>query len=154
MGRSLEGPLVCLHNVELWAKVSADLIAIAVVESVGIPVLASRIFARSRNEIKGSYASAVALAEVNIIVDSSAKKVGSVNCLAVGGVRRQQHSSFVIRNHDSAVTRLSGTHADIESLWNTILSDLDRRVDAVSVIGLNRQRNRCQNCGDKCLHSL
>lgn len=143
MGRSLKGPLVCLHNVELWTKVSADLIAIAVVVSVGIPVLASRIFAGSRNKIKGSNTSAVALAEVNIIVDSSAKKVGSVNCLAVGGVGRQQHSSFVIRNHDSAVTRLSGTHADIESLWNTILNDLDRRVYAVSFIGLNRQSNRC-----------
>jgi len=85
VGRSLEGPLVCLHNVELWAKVSADLIAIAVVESVGIPVLASRIFARSRDEIKGSYASAVALAEVNVIVNRAAKEVGSIN---LGGVHR------------------------------------------------------------------
>ena len=87
MGSSLESPLVGLHNVELRAIVSADLISIAVVKSIGIPVLASRIFTRSRNEIESSYASAVALAEVNIIVDSSAKKVRPVDRFAVRGVR-------------------------------------------------------------------
>jgi len=87
VGSSLESPLVGLHNVELRAIVSADLISIAVVKSIGIPVLASRIFTRSRNEIESSYASAVALAEVNIIVDSSAKKVRPVDRFAVRGVR-------------------------------------------------------------------
>jgi len=87
VGSSLESPLVGLHNVELRAIVSADLISIAVVKSIGIPVLAGRIFTRSRNEIESSYASAVALAEVNIIVDSSAKKVGPVYRFAVRGVR-------------------------------------------------------------------
>ena len=87
MGCSLESPLVGLHNVELRAIVSADLISIAVVKSIGIPVLAGRIFTRSRNEIESSYASAVALAEVNIIVDSSAKKVGPVDRFAVRCVR-------------------------------------------------------------------
>jgi hypothetical protein len=106
VGSSLESPLVGLHNVELRAIVSADLISIAVVKSISIPVLAGRIFTRSRNEIESSYASAVALAEVNIIVDSSAKKVGPEEVVGIKGCTLRKVASATEGNNDVRAARL------------------------------------------------
>jgi hypothetical protein len=75
--------LVCLHNVELGAPVSTDLIAVAVIVSISVPVLARGVFAWGTNEIEGSDATAVALAEVNVIVNRAAKEVGSINLCGV-----------------------------------------------------------------------
>ena len=81
----MESPLVCLHNVELGAPVSTDLVTVAVIVSISVPVLARGVFAWGTNEIEGSDATAVALAEVNVIVNRAAKEVGSIN---LGGVHR------------------------------------------------------------------
>ena len=137
----MESPLVCLHNVELGAPVSTDLVAVAVIVSISVPVLARGVFAWGTNEIEGSDATAVALAEVNVIVNRAAKEVGSIN---LGGVHRgslHQHSSSISGDYDGIVVRLVGVEANVESLWDTILSDLDL---GVAVCGLKGKNGRSE----------
>lgn len=69
MGSCLESPLVSLHDIELRAPVATDLVTVAVVVAVGVPEVAGRVLAWSLNEVEGSDATTVTLAEVNIVVN-------------------------------------------------------------------------------------
>ena len=151
MRSGLESPLVCFHNVVLRAIVSTDLIAIAVIVSISVPVLARGVFAGGTNEIEGSDATTIALTEIDIEVNRAAKEVGSVNLGRVHTGRLHQHSSRVSRDDNGFVMRLERVKADVKCFRDTILSDLDL---GVAVGGLEGQYGSCEKSGSESLHQF
>jgi len=66
----LPGPLVGLHDVELRAVISTDLVGITVVHTVVRRLISAiRLLAGHGNKVKGSDAATVALAEVHVVLD-------------------------------------------------------------------------------------
>ena len=93
MRSSLERPLVSLHNIELRAPVTTNLIAVTVVVAVGVPVVARRVLTWSLDEVEGSDAATVALAEVNIVVNRTTEEAGGVDLVGVHGGGFNEHGS-------------------------------------------------------------
>ena len=81
--RGLEGPLVGLHNIKLRAEVSAHLIGVTVVVAICIPGISIYVFAWSLEKIKGSNAATVAKAQVDVVIDTSAKQVWLVKMIGI-----------------------------------------------------------------------
>lgn len=75
---SLRNEHVCLHNVILWTIVSTNLVGITVVITIGVPVISVSVLAWSTNQVEGSDATTVRLAEVDIILNGATKQVGSI----------------------------------------------------------------------------
>ena len=70
---SLRNEHVCLHNVVLWTIVSTNLVGITVVITIGVPVITVSVLTWSTNQVEGSDAATVRLAEVDIILNGATK---------------------------------------------------------------------------------
>lgn len=79
MGGGLPGPLVGLHDVELGAVVTADLVAVTVVHAVlGGIVSAVSFLAGHGDKVESGNAATVASAQVDVIFDGATKEVRGV----------------------------------------------------------------------------
>ena len=67
-GRS-PGVLVCLHDIELRAVFSSDVVGIAVVVPIGIVGSTVRANGWQSHSVEGSNAAALHLAEIDIVLD-------------------------------------------------------------------------------------
>ena len=75
MNGGLRNKHISFHNVVLRAVIAANLVSIAVVVAISVPVLAASIFAWCSNQVKCSNAAAVLFAQIDIVLDRAAKEV-------------------------------------------------------------------------------
>ena len=66
---SSPGELVSLHNIELWAPFSCDVVGITVVVAIGIVWLSIRSNRWKSDGVEGGDTATVSLAEVNVVLD-------------------------------------------------------------------------------------
>ena len=66
---SSPGELVSLHNIELWAPFSCDVVGITVVVAIGIVWLSIRSNRWKGDGVEGGDTATVSLAEVNVVLD-------------------------------------------------------------------------------------
>ena len=69
----LPSPLVSFHDIELRAIVTTNLVTIAVVVPICVPEVTILAFPWHTDQVDGSNASAVSGAEINVILNTSAK---------------------------------------------------------------------------------
>ena len=119
-------PLVGLHDVELRAPSSIDLVGIAVSKTVGVsPDVAVPVLGGGQDGVEGRDAAALLVAEVDVVLNNTTKKVGSV-VLRVAGVEVvgiEDVSTVVLL--DGPVVAGGATRADVLGQGDAILNDLD-----------------------------
>ena len=82
MGSSGPGRIIGLHNVELRAPVTVDLISITIAPAICInPRVTRLVLAGHGDRVEGSGAPTVNLAEVNIVLDVS---IQQIRCPVIG----------------------------------------------------------------------
>lgn len=121
----LVGVLVGLHDVELGAVVAVDLVSVAVVVPVSVPVVATGVLAGRGNEVESRDAAAYALAQVNVVLHGAAKQVGGVELFGVKSGRLGQVASFVRWHHNGAVVGPAGSHGHVQGDGEAVFDDGD-----------------------------
>ena len=74
MSCRLEGVLVCLHDVELWAECATNHVGITVVEAIGLVWLPIPVKGWCLNEIERADTVAANLAHVHIVLNCSTEE--------------------------------------------------------------------------------
>ena len=65
---SMECPLICFHDVELWAENSSDLVCITVVHVIpGWSIVSIRLLSWHQNSVEGRYASTCNLGHIHVV---------------------------------------------------------------------------------------
>lgn len=75
MNSGLRNKHISFHNVVLRAVIAANLVSIAVVVAIRVPVLAASILAWCSDQVECSDAAAVLFAQVDIVLDRAAEQV-------------------------------------------------------------------------------
>jgi len=136
VGRSSPRVLVGLHDIKLGAPVACDHVGITVAVFIRVhPDVATCVFARHLDEIPGSYAAALVVAEVDVPLNRAAKEVW----LEVFGIIRDEigdlsdvaTSIFGAREVSLGATTFSEVGSNVESLHLAVNLDINRRVFVV-----------------------
>jgi len=133
VGGRLPWPLVSLHDVELGAVVTTYLVTIAVVVTIGVPQLTTRVLARHTDQVESSDASAVTGRKVNIVLDGAAKKVGSEEVVGIKGCTLRKVASATEGNNDVRAARLVWVDGHVEGL----LLSVDSHLNGVPSVGFS-----------------
>lgn len=122
---SSPGVLVGLHDIELWAPLSSDIVGIAVVIAVSVVGISIRSNCWKGNSVKCGDASASGRAEINIVFNRSIEEIWLEEAIWVKGWALRECSSGVVRTVE--VTSACATlRSQIESLIFTIYLDIER----------------------------
>jgi hypothetical protein len=96
---------ICLHDVVLWTVVASNLVGVAIIITISIPVITISVFARCTYQVEGGNATTIRLTQVNIILNRATKKVGPVVLAWVHVGSLRENSSIVIRDCYCATSR-------------------------------------------------
>ena len=159
-------PLVGLHEVELWAPVAINLVGIAVAVSVGVhPEVAVLVLAGHPDEVPGSDAAALVVAQIDVPLDGAAEEVGHevlrVRLVEVGSLANVA-TAVGWDGKVRALAALGEGSRDVVGLLLTVNLDLDliKRVhvlllqvhQVLVLLVIVRLSGSDKNCGDSQLH--
>ena len=93
---SSPGELVGLHNIELWAPLSSDVVGITVVVAIGIVWLAIRSNRRKGDSVEGGDTATVSLAEVNVVLNWTVEEVRSEEAIWIEAWTLREGGSGIV----------------------------------------------------------
>ena len=166
VGSGGPGPLVSLHDVELGAPVAINLVGIAVAVSVGVhPEVAVLVLAGHPDEVPGSDAAALVVAQIDVPLDGAAEEVGHevlrVRLVEFGSLANVA-TAVGWDGKVRALAALGEGSRDVVGLLLTVNLDLDliKRVhvlllqvhQVLVLLVIVRLSGSDKNCGDSQLH--
>ena len=117
--------LVGLHDIELWAPLSCDIVGITVIVAVSVVGISVRSNCWKSNSIKCGDTSASSRAEINIVLDRSIEEIWLEEAMWVKRWALGECSSGVVRTVE--ITSTGATlRSQIEGLVFTVYLDIER----------------------------
>ena len=125
MWGSPPGVLVGLHDIELWAPLSCDVVGVTVVVAVSVVRISIRANCWESNSIECGDASASSRTEINVILNRSIEEIWLEEAIWIKRWGLGECSSGIVRT--VKITSVGATlWSQVESLVFTIYLDLKR----------------------------